>query len=64
MTRTFRTNFAFRVDIWDDTGDSIAEHVAGRGRLRGGCLRCGLWSLEQEKRFSVMAVTSAGNGTR
>ena len=29
MTRTFRTNFAFRVDIWDDTGDSIIEHVAG-----------------------------------
>jgi hypothetical protein len=21
--------FAFRVDIWDDTGDSIIEHVAG-----------------------------------
>jgi hypothetical protein len=21
--------FAFRVDIWDDTGDSIVEHVAG-----------------------------------
>jgi hypothetical protein len=22
-------HFAFRVDIWDDTGDSIVEHVAG-----------------------------------
>jgi hypothetical protein len=22
--------FAFRVDVWDDTGDSIVEHVAGR----------------------------------
>jgi hypothetical protein len=21
--------FDFRVDIWDDTGDSIVEHVAG-----------------------------------
>jgi hypothetical protein len=21
--------FVFRVDIWDDTGDSIVEHVAG-----------------------------------
>jgi hypothetical protein len=21
--------FAFRMDIWDDTGDSIVEHVAG-----------------------------------
>jgi hypothetical protein len=21
--------FTFRVDIWDDTGDSIVEHVAG-----------------------------------
>jgi hypothetical protein len=21
--------FAFRIDIWDDTGDSIVEHVAG-----------------------------------
>jgi hypothetical protein len=24
-----KTYFAFRVDIWDDTGDSIVEHVAG-----------------------------------
>jgi len=24
-----KTRFAFRVDIWDDTGDSIVEHVAG-----------------------------------
>jgi hypothetical protein len=24
-----KTHFAFRVDIWDDTGDSIIEHVAG-----------------------------------
>ena len=23
-----KTHFAFRVDIWDDTGDSIVEHVA------------------------------------
>jgi hypothetical protein len=22
-------SFAFRVDIWEDTGDSIVEHVAG-----------------------------------
>jgi hypothetical protein len=22
-------HFAFRVDIWDDAGDSIVEHVAG-----------------------------------
>jgi hypothetical protein len=22
-------SFTFRVDIWDDTGDSIVEHVAG-----------------------------------
>jgi hypothetical protein len=21
--------FAFRIDIWDDAGDSIVEHVAG-----------------------------------
>jgi hypothetical protein len=29
--RMLRNNmpFAFRVDIWDDTGDSIVEHVAG-----------------------------------
>jgi hypothetical protein len=26
---TTRTHFTFRVDIWDDTGDSIVEHVAG-----------------------------------
>jgi hypothetical protein len=24
-----RTHFAFRVDIWDDTGDRIVEHVVG-----------------------------------
>jgi hypothetical protein len=24
-----KTHFAFRVDIWDDTGDSIVEHVTG-----------------------------------
>jgi hypothetical protein len=24
-----KTHFAFRVDIWNDTGDSIVEHVAG-----------------------------------
>jgi hypothetical protein len=24
-----KTYFAFRVDIWDNTGDSIVEHVAG-----------------------------------
>jgi hypothetical protein len=26
---TGTTHFAFRVDIWDDTGDAIVEHVAG-----------------------------------
>jgi hypothetical protein len=24
-----KTHFAFRVDIWDETGTSIVEHVAG-----------------------------------
>jgi hypothetical protein len=24
-----KTYFAFRVDIWDATGDNIVEHVAG-----------------------------------
>ena len=24
-----KTHFAFRLDIWDDIGDSIVEHVAG-----------------------------------
>src|SRR5919197_5066705 len=24
-----KTHFAFRVDIWDEAGDSIVEHVAG-----------------------------------
>ena len=27
-----KTHFTFRVDIWDDAGDSIVEHVAGRIR--------------------------------
>jgi hypothetical protein len=26
-----KTYFAFRVDIWDDSGNSIVEHVAGVG---------------------------------
>jgi hypothetical protein len=24
-----KTHFAFRIDIWDDLGGSIVEHVAG-----------------------------------
>jgi hypothetical protein len=24
-----KTHFAFRVDVWDDAGNSIVEHVAG-----------------------------------
>jgi len=24
-----KTHFAFHVDIWDDSGNSIVEHVAG-----------------------------------
>jgi hypothetical protein len=44
-----KTHFTFRVDIWDDAGDSIVEHVAGAddfqvGRWRAGrrrALRCG-----------------------
>jgi hypothetical protein len=24
-----KTHFAFRIDVWDDAGDSIVEHVAG-----------------------------------
>jgi hypothetical protein len=24
-----KTHFAFRIDVWDDTGDRIVEHVAG-----------------------------------
>ena len=31
-----KTYFAFRVNIWDDTGDSIVEHVAGVDDFRGG----------------------------
>jgi hypothetical protein len=31
-----KTHFAFRVDIWDDTGDSIVEHVAGVDDFEGG----------------------------
>ncbi len=29
MSVKTKTHFAFRVDIWDDTGDSVVEHVAG-----------------------------------
>jgi hypothetical protein len=31
-----KTHFAFRVDIWDNKGDSIVEHVARCGGFRGG----------------------------
>jgi hypothetical protein len=24
-----KTHFAFRIDVWDETGVSIVEHVAG-----------------------------------
>ena len=24
-----KTHFAFRIDIWNDVGDSVVEHVAG-----------------------------------
>jgi hypothetical protein len=30
-----KTHFAFRVDIWDGTGDSIVEHVAGIDDFEG-----------------------------
>jgi hypothetical protein len=29
LVRETKTHFAFRVDMWDDTGDGIVEHVAG-----------------------------------
>ena len=32
-----KTYFAFRVDIWDDTGDSIVEHVAGVDDFGASC---------------------------
>jgi hypothetical protein len=31
-----KTHFAFRVDIWDNKGASIVEHVARCGGFRGG----------------------------
>jgi hypothetical protein len=24
-----KTHFAFRIDVWDSTGDNLVEHVAG-----------------------------------
>jgi hypothetical protein len=29
LVQKTKTHFTFRVDIWDDSGDSIVEHVAG-----------------------------------
>jgi hypothetical protein len=26
---TTKTHFPFRIDVWDDRGDSIVQHVAG-----------------------------------
>jgi hypothetical protein len=31
-----KTHFAFRIDIWDDAGGSIVEHVAGVDDFEGG----------------------------
>jgi hypothetical protein len=31
-----KTHFAFRVDIWDDAGNSIVEHVADLADLADG----------------------------
>ena len=31
-----RTHFAYRVDVWDDVGDNIIEHVSGIEDFRGG----------------------------
>ena len=31
-----RTYFAFRIDVWDDSGDSIFEHVVGSEGFQGG----------------------------
>ena len=33
-----KTYFAFRIDIWDDTGNSIVEHVAGVDDFEGRVL--------------------------
>ena len=30
-----RTNFTHRVDMWDDAGQNIIEHLAGRRGFRG-----------------------------
>jgi hypothetical protein len=32
-----KTHFAFRVDIWDDVGGSIVEHVAGADDFQVTC---------------------------
>jgi hypothetical protein len=29
VAMTTRTHFAFRIDLWDATGDNIVEHIAG-----------------------------------
>jgi hypothetical protein len=29
VAMTTKTYFPFRIDVWDDRGDSIVQHVAG-----------------------------------
>ena len=34
-----KTHFVFRIDIWDATGNSIVEHVAGVDDFGSRCSR-------------------------
>jgi hypothetical protein len=44
---TLRTHFAYRIDRWDITGETVIEHVAGaedlivaRAAYEAACQRC------------------------
>ena len=50
-----KTHFAFRVDIWDDIGDSIVEHIAGVDDFADAARPC---------RMAAMAASGSNATTR
>ena len=59
-----RTLFAYRVDVWDDAGDNIVEHVSGiedfEVAMAAYCAACRRWpkakiSLRQDARVVHMS---------
>jgi hypothetical protein len=56
-----KTNFAFRVDIWDATGDSIIEHVAAEATWLAAVKRWPKATIILRQGARVVHDTSAAN---